>query len=143
MRTFVRRSLILFAVALGATAAVRCGSITVEDVDAATGDAGATDGAGDGPVDCAQLEHDYASALIDAKVCTAASTACQKPVLDKLACGCTTYVDQVDRLAAIRKTWTDGGCTAGICPAIACTVATTGACQVASGATTGMCQDKL
>jgi hypothetical protein len=144
MRALVRRSLIVLAVAVGAAAAVRCGSITVEDVDASgTGGVSGDAGNNDGPVDCTQLQHDYAAALADAKVCTnSGGVSCQQPVSDQLACGCTTYVVRVDRLAQIRQSWMDGGCDPGVCPAIACIPPSGGSCVVASGATSGHCQDK-
>lgn len=78
---------------------------------------GGAGGAPDGDVcrpggPCAELAEAYIKAVAEAKRCEPASrTACIHAVPSALVCGCTTYVNVVDRLDELRKQW-DASCKA-------------------------------
>jgi len=122
-------------------------------IDAGRGGAGgatAQDAASDVPTDalatCATLLVKYASALTEAKRCSAAANAnqCQALAPLTLACPtCMTHVHDTGSLDALTAQWTAAGCGGVICPlAIACPAPGTGTCTpAADGSATGMCVD--
>jgi hypothetical protein len=102
-----------------------------------TGGQTATGGRGGSGRTCAQIENDYATALMDAKACTVSGTdQCRTLVDNSVACpGCRVYVNDGSGLSALKTEWTSSGCaqTHNICPAIACIAPTFSTCQPTGG----------
>jgi hypothetical protein len=100
------------------------------------GSGGMPSGAGGGAmVSCQQLQRDFAIALADAKTCNATSD-CAKTTMDRLECGCPTYVTAVNKITPIRQAWNQGGCSMGVCTNILCGALSGALC--AAGQQTGV-----
>jgi hypothetical protein len=103
------------------------------------GGAGGTGGSG--PT-CADIQKSFLIALADARACVVgASGYCQVRTLDRLDCGCPTYVTQTNKLDQVRAQWSQSGCSSGICPNNLCVVYTGATCGVPSAGGSPVCQD--
>lgn len=68
--------------------------------------------------ECEQYRQEYDAELQAARACKDKDKSCMTLVPLKLAgCGssCTTFVDKDNKLAQVRKKWTDAGCTVPAC----------------------------
>jgi hypothetical protein len=116
----------------------------------ASGQGGASGGLGGGNgglggrgggVTCQDLQRDFALALAAAKMCTlGARDQCTVVTDDRLDCGCPTSVNDTDKIAPIRDSWVQNGCSSRICTAVLCTGVSSGACAATTGSQP-TCQD--
>jgi hypothetical protein len=112
------------------------------------GGLGGTPGSGvggtSGGVTCADIQKAFLVAMVEAKTCVVGATGnCLKATLDRLDCGCTTFVNQTDRLDSIRQSWVQNGCSTGVCTAILCVGYKSGVCTVPASGGTASCQDSI
>lgn len=144
-----------------------CGSISVIGSDGGTGSGGTSgDGTGgghgglgggksgtgggvggsSGGTSCSDIQKAFVVAMVEAKTCVVgASGNCLKTTLDRLDCGCPTYVNQTDRLDSIRLSWNQNGCSTGVCTASLCVGYRSGVCTASTsgGGPAASCQDSL
>lgn len=109
-----------------------------------TGAGGSNSGAGGaGTVSCSDIQKSFVSALAEAKGCVIGGTGyCGKTTLDRLDCGCPTYVSKTGVVDAVHAQWAQSGCSSGACPNTLCVVSTGAAtCAVPPGGTSAICQD--
>jgi hypothetical protein len=107
------------------------------------GSGGTTGGgghSGDGGVQsCADLQAQYATALVAARSCDAKATGqCAKLVSGSLSpcfSSCMTYVNDASALSEIKAKWIQAGCNSVpiACPAIACLLPTGNMCVATDG----------
>ena len=142
-----------FCLAFLTLAASACGSVTTTGGTGGqtgsggngSGTGGTNGGTGGGSgASCAQLESDYSTELAKAKICSPnASNQCQEMALDKLACGCPTYVNDKSALDQLQSRWSQAGCqNTTVCPGIACVAPRAGVCR-ATDAGGSTCSDSF
>jgi hypothetical protein len=101
-------------------------------------------GGSSGGTTCSDIQKAFLGAMVEAKSCTVGATGnCLKTTLDRLDCGCPTYVNQTDRLDSIRQSWNQNGCSTGVCTAVLCVAYHSGVCTASTGGTTASCQDSI
>ena len=109
----------------------------------AGGVGGVTGAGGGGGTSCQQLQRDFAAAFADAKSCTIGATnSCQRQTLDRLDCGCPTFVTTTGKLDLIRQTWQQNGCSTGVCPAILCAAVSGAVCTISTQTGSPVCVDQ-
>ena len=94
-----------------------------------TGGSGGTGGAS-----CSDIQKSFVAALAEAKGCVVGGTGyCGRTTLDRLDCGCPTYVSKTGVVDAVRTQWAQSGCSSGACPTSFCVVNTGATCGVPVG----------
>ena len=110
------------------------------------GTTGSGVGGSSGGTTCSDIQKAFVVAMVEARTCVVgASGNCLKTTLDRLDCGCPTYVNQTDRLDSVRVSWNQGGCSTGVCTATLCVGYRSGVCTASTsgGGPAASCQDSL
>jgi hypothetical protein len=91
---------------------------------------------------CAQLQRDFAVALIEAKTCSVQFSSCPGITNDRIECGCPTSVTSTVKVEGIRASYYQAGCATGVCSGVLCGYVSGGICTQGSG-TAMTCVDQL